>query len=104
MEHYLYWYVKCLWHNLKRPTNRIANNILNEDEIRILRGLLPKTFLKVKVENAHTTTCESNIGSPQGDSISGPLFAIYFYPTLQHLREDIGKETINVRDINAQWM
>ena len=77
---------------------------MNEDEIRILRGLLPKTFLEVKVENAHTTTFESNIGSPQGDIISRPLFTIYFYPTLQHLREDIGKETINVRDINAQWM
>ena len=77
---------------------------MNKDEISILRVLLDETTLEVKVENAQTTTFESNIGLPQGDSISGPLLTIYFNHTLQQLREETGKELIDVRDINAQWM
>ena len=77
---------------------------MNKDEISILRVLLDETTLEVKVENAQTTTFESNIGLPQGDSISGPPFTIYFNHTLQQLREETGKELIDVRDINAQWM
>ena len=72
----------------------IAKEILNEDGKRILRVLLAETTLEVKVENAQTTTFESNIGLPQGDSISGPLFTIYFNEALQRLREEIGKEPI----------
>ena len=80
----------------------IAKEILSEDEIRILRALPSETTLKFKVENAQTTTFESNIGSPQGDGISGSLFTIYFNHALQQLKEEIEKEPIDVRDINAQ--
>ena len=76
---------------------------MNEDEIRILRVLLAATTLEVKVENAQTSAFESSTGSPQGDSISGPLFTIYFNHALQQLREEIRKEPIGVRDINPQW-
>ena len=69
----------------------IVKDILNEDEIRILRVPLAETTLEVKVENAQTTTFEFNTGSPQEDSISGQLFTIYFNHALQQLREDIGK-------------
>ena len=65
--------------------------------------LLAKTILEVKVENAQSTLFESNIGSPQGDSLNGPLFIIYFNHALQQLREEIRKGRIVVRDINAQW-
>ena len=58
---------------------------------------------EVKVENAQTTPFESNIGSPQGDSIIGPLLTIYFNNALQQLREEMGKKPIDVGDINAQW-
>ena len=76
---------------------------MNENEIRILRVLLAETILEVKVENAQSTLFESNIGSPQRDSISGPLFTIYFNHDLQQLREEIRKGRIDVREINAQW-
>ena len=76
---------------------------MNENEIRILRVLLAETILEVKVENSQSTLFESNIGSPQGDSLSGPLFIIYFNHALQQLREEIRKGRIVVRDINAQW-
>ena len=74
----------------------IAKEILNEDEIRILRVLLAETTLKVRVVNVQTTTFESKIGSPQGDSISGPLFTIYFNNALQKLIEEVGKDPIDV--------
>ena len=79
----------------------IAKEILNEDEIRIQRVLLAETTLEVKVQNAETTAFKSNIGSPQGNGISGLLLTIYFNDALQQLREEIGKEPIEVRDINA---
>ena len=49
---------------------------MNNNEITILRILLTETILKIKVENAQTTTIESNIDSPQGDSISGLRFIL----------------------------
>ena len=61
----------------------IVKEILNEDEIGILKVILAETTLEVKVENAQTTTFESNIGPPQGDSISGALFTICVNHALQ---------------------
>ena len=81
----------------------IAKEILSENETRILRALPFENTLKFKVENVQTTTFESNIGSPPGDGISGSLFTIYFNHALQQLKEEIEKELIDVRDINAQW-
>ena len=82
----------------------IAEEILDEDEIRILRILIAETTLEDKVENAQATTFTSNIGSPQGDSISGPLFTIYFNKALQQLNDTMQRESIDVRDINPQWI
>ena len=52
---------------------KIVEEFLDEGDLRILSTLLAETTLEVKVENAQATTFESNIGSPQRDSISGPL-------------------------------
>ena len=100
---YRYRYVKCIRLNSKRATNRHRKEILNKDEIRILRVLLAETTSQVKIEIAPTTIFESNIGLPQVGGISRPLFTIHFNHTLQQLREMIGKETIDVVDLNAQW-
>ena len=70
----------------------IAKEVLNEDEIRIMRIHLAETTLEVKVQNAQKATFESKIDSPQRDSINGPLFTIYFNYVLQQLREEMGKE------------
>ena len=61
---------------------KIAEEILDEDELRILSTLLAETTLEVRIENAQSDTFESNIGSPQGDSISGPLFKLYLNEAL----------------------
>ena len=50
----------------------IVETFLDEDEVRFIRRLLSKTTLEIRVEGATATAFESNIGSPQGGSISGP--------------------------------
>ena len=64
----------------------ILERILDEDEVRIIRVLLSNTKLEVRVDGANISAFVSNIGSPQGDSISGPLFEIYFENALKELR------------------
>ena len=44
----------------------------------ILRVLLSDTNLEIKIPGANTKPFQSNIGSPQGDVLSGFLFTIYF--------------------------
>ena len=67
----------------------ICEAFLDEDEARIIRRLLSNTTLEVRVKGAETTPFISNIGSPQGGSISGPLFEIYFENSLQEVRQEI---------------
>ena len=83
---------------------KIVEEFLDEDDLRILSVLLVKTTLEVKVENAQATTFESNIGSPQGDSISGLLFTLYFNRALQQIKDEMQKEPIDCRDINPRWV
>ena len=83
---------------------KIAEEFMDEDDMRILSTLLAETTLEVKVENAQATTFESNIGSPQGGSISGPLFTLYFSRALQQIKGEMQKEPIDCRDINSKWV
>ena len=74
---------------------KIVEEFLDEDDLQILSTLLAETTFEVKVENAQTTTFESNIGSPQGDSVSGPLFTLYFNRALQQIKDGMQKELID---------
>ena len=56
----------------------ITEEFLDEDEIRIPRALLSDTNLKIKIQGADTKPFQSNVESPQGDTVSGPFFTIYF--------------------------
>ena len=51
--------------------------------------LLSNTTLEVKIKGAITSPFISNIGSPQGDSISGPLFTTYFEEALKTVRVQV---------------
>ena len=55
----------------------ITEEFLNKDEMRILRVLLSDKNLEIKIQEADTKLFKSNIGSPQGDAVSGPFFTIY---------------------------
>ena len=81
---------------------KIVEEFLDEDDLRILSRLLAETTLKV--ENAQATTFESNIRLPQGDSISGPLFTLYFNRALQQIKDEMQKEPIDWRNINPRWV
>ena len=81
----------------------IAEEILEEDEIRILQILLSKTNLEIKVKGAESKPFVTNIGSPQGDSLSGSLFTMYLENALREVREAVKNAPIDVRDINSQW-
>ena len=71
---------------------KIAEEILDEDELRILSTLLAETTLEVRIENAQSDTFETNIGSPQGDSISGPVFTLYLNEALQQIKMKCRKD------------
>ena len=83
---------------------KIVEKFLDEDNLRILSTLLAETTLEVIVENAQATTFESNIVSPQGDSISGPLFKLYFNRALQQIKDEMQKEPNHCRNINSRWV
>ena len=59
--------------------------------MRFIRRLLSNTTLEVRVEGAKISAFDSNIGSPQGGSISGPLFEIYFEHSLKEVRFRMNK-------------
>ena len=67
----------------------IAERILDEDGVRILRILISNTSIEIKVKGAKTKPVKTNIGAPQGDSYSGPLFTIYFENALQEVRRAV---------------
>ena len=84
---------------LREELMKIATEIFNEDETRILRVVMSETTLEVKIKEAESQQFQSNIDSPQGDSKSGPLFTLYSDKALRKL-EHIQSEPIDVNDIN----
>ena len=81
---------------------KIVEEFLDEDDLQILSTLLAEATFEVKMENTQATIFESNIGSPQGDSISGPLFTLYFNRALQQIKDGMRKELIDCWEINPR--
>lgn len=70
---------------------KIAVEVLNEDELWMLRVLLLETMIEVNIEKRQANPLESNIGLLQEDIIYGPLFTSYFKKALQQLRDVMTK-------------
>ena len=83
---------------------KIAEQFMNEDEIRILHILLTDTTLEIKMRGAKTKPFISNIGSPQGDRASGPCFTTYLENSLRKIREKLENEPIQIEEINEYWI
>ena len=81
----------------------IADQIIDEDESRMISALLCDTTLEIKVNDATSTHFISNIGSSQGDSISGPMFTCVLNEANKETLEEVEKEPIDVRDINKKY-
>ena len=69
----------------------ITKYIVTEDEQRMLRVLLSNTKLHVRVYGAETQSFILNVGSPQGDSISGPFFNVYLEFSLKKVRTKVNE-------------
>ena len=82
----------------------ITKVFLDKDEMRILRVLLSDTNLEIKVQGADTKPFQSNIGSSQGDAVSGPFFKIYVEHYLRKFREEVKNMPVSIYDINNQWL
>ena len=53
---------------------KVVEKILNEDESRMSRVLLSNTPFSIKFGEHERENVKTNIGSPQGDGISGIFF------------------------------
>ncbi len=58
-----------------------------EDDLRLVRMLLADTVLQVRVKSETSAEFITNIGSPQGDSLSPVLFTCYLSAALKTIRE-----------------
>ena len=76
----------------------ILKSFLDDDETRIIQMLLSETSLETKMHGAKTESFPTNMGSPQGDGISGPLYTIYFERALRDLRAKM--KEFNISDDN----
>ena len=61
-------------------------NIIDEDSWRMVAALLDHTTLQAKIKNALSSPFETNIGAPQGDSLSPVLFIIYLELAMRGIR------------------
>ncbi|GFO44725.1 endonuclease-reverse transcriptase [Plakobranchus ocellatus] len=86
----------------------ILRDIIDEDELHIIRFLLSETTIDVKINGANDPMpFTTNIGTPQGDSLSPALFIVYLEHALRDIRpvqndkqESIPAEIIYADDID----
>ena len=81
----------------------IAKKFLDEDEVRMIQLLLSNTTLDVRINNAETEPFSSNMGSPQGDALSGVLFNIYFEESLRKVRNFRHEISSKDHEENGNW-
>ncbi|GFR59623.1 LINE-1 retrotransposable element ORF2 protein [Elysia marginata] len=71
---------------------KILEDIVNEDENRIIRFLLSNTIIDTKIIGAtEKKPFFSNVGTPQGDSLSPVLFTFYLEHALKEVRPVLPK-------------
>ena len=71
----------------------ILSDIVNEDDLRIIRFLLSNTVINMKINGAtqqHSFT--ANTGTPQGDGLSPVLFIVYLENALRDVRLQLEHE------------
>ncbi|GFS08575.1 endonuclease-reverse transcriptase [Elysia marginata] len=80
----------------------ILEDILEEDELRLVRFLLSNTTLETRINKADIQApfnFNSNIGTPQGDGLSPVLFTIYLEHALRKTRTVIGDPTTKLEEL-----
>ncbi|GFR71804.1 very-long-chain enoyl-CoA reductase [Elysia marginata] len=78
----------------------ILEDILEEDQRRLVRFLLSNTTLETRTNKADIQApFNSNIGTPQGDGLSPVLFTIYLEHALRKTRTVIGDPTTKLEEL-----
>ena len=66
----------------------ITESFLDEDANRLIRVLISDTSMELRINGTkERPKFGTNIGTPQGDGLSGMLFNIYFEDALRHVRQ-----------------
>ena len=65
----------------------------------MVQALLTKTSLRVKIHGHRGKVFTTNVGSPQGDSLSAILFNIYYEAALKSIRADFEKPPAKDEDL-----
>ncbi len=81
---------------LRHKLLAITSKVFADDEQRMTSTLLSNTTLEVLTTNTTPDPFTTNLGSPQGDSISGPYFTTY----LEHALKDVRTMLHNKDDHN----
>ena len=72
----------------RRKLLKILKQIVDEDELRMIRFLLSNTTINIKINGStEKHPFKSNIGIPQGDGLSPVLFTIYLEAALREVRK-----------------
>jgi hypothetical protein len=70
----------------------VIDHISNDDNARMTEALVSNTSLEVKIDGVVTADVfETNMGSPQGDALSGTLFDVYLEDALTDTRDSLEK-------------
>ncbi|GFR80990.1 very-long-chain enoyl-CoA reductase [Elysia marginata] len=78
----------------------ILEDILEEDELKLVRFLLCNTTIETRINKADIqASFNSNIGTPQGDGLSPALFTIYLEHALRKTRTVIGDPTTKLGEL-----
>ncbi|GMF57083.1 unnamed protein product [Phytophthora fragariaefolia] len=71
----------------------VLRSFLDDDEVRLIQLLLADTTLSLRSGSTTLNPFTSNLGTPQGGSLSPVLFIIYLEATLRDLTDslDVGR-------------
>ena len=79
---------------MRTKLTEILESFLREDEIRIIRILLSNTTLDIISSSYISNPINANIGSPQGDGLSGCLFIINLEKSLRALHDQVNNNHV----------
>ena len=76
----------------RNETLKTLSRIIDYDEQRMCRLLLSKTTIQIQYGKHERDTVTTNVGTPQGDAISGTFFNVEFERSLRSLREKMNED------------
>ena len=77
----------------------IVKSIVDEDENRFIQFLLSGTVIDTRMNGTSTSKpSKSNVGTPQGDSLSPVLCTIYLEHALKEVRPTLPRPTTSFED------